>query len=165
MLSAEQFNPTALPFSLSWANFDKLQKFYSMSEAETTSILLAMVGPNAEGKRYWSKFRVPKEYFTEGMVGETEEDDEEEEEDEPPPKKVAPPVHMPAPGYGEEVFEQFALDGAPLEEEGEEEEHEEDDPPVAPEKPFEVDVPSPTTPEEAAPWLKNPFAVFFWFLK
>lgn len=84
------------------------------------------------------------------MVGETEEDDEEE--DEPPPKKVAPPLKMPTPGYGEEVFEQFALDGAPLEEEGEEEEHEEDDPPVVPMEPFEVDVPSPTTPEEAAPW-------------
>lgn len=62
MFDAENFNPTALPFCLSWENFGKFKDFYKMSDAETTSILLAMVGPSSDGKILWSKYKLPKQY-------------------------------------------------------------------------------------------------------
>ncbi len=63
LLDADNFNPSELPFQLSWSNFEKLKKFYSLKDEETTTILLAMVGPSEEGKSYWSKFKVPLEMF------------------------------------------------------------------------------------------------------
>lgn len=62
MEKAEQFNPGSLPFSLGWHNFNKLKQFYDLDNHETTSILLAMVGPTPEGQAIWSKYKAPREY-------------------------------------------------------------------------------------------------------
>ncbi len=95
MEKAEQFSPSALPFSLGWNNFQKLKDFYELDDHETTSILLAMVGPTPEGKALWSKFKAPRQYsdpatavantgeISEGLDGEPmDEDDEDYEEGE-----------------------------------------------------------------------------------
>lgn len=164
MLKAENFNPSELPFCLSWANFGKLQKFYSMTEAETTSILLAMVGPSAEGKSYWSKFRAPKKYFAEGMAGATEEDEEDSEDETrkvvaasrtgPTAAKPSQQVEVVEPSQPVEVAEDDNLhDGAPLDEEGWEEEQTDEDPevPAGEEEEWPDLTPPPTTPPDAAP--------------
>lgn len=62
MEKAERFNPSSLPFSLGWHNFNKLKQFYDLDNHETTSILLAMVGPTPEGQAIWSKYKAPRHY-------------------------------------------------------------------------------------------------------
>ncbi len=63
LLAADGFNPCELPFTLGWENYDKLKAFYNLKDDETTTILLAMVGPSEEGRKFWSKFKVPFEMF------------------------------------------------------------------------------------------------------
>ena len=63
LLAADGFNPCELPFTLGWENYDKLKAFYNLKDDETTTILLAMVGPSEEGRKFWSKFKVPLEMF------------------------------------------------------------------------------------------------------
>eukprot|EP00434_Breviolum_minutum_P030533 symbB.v1.2.027003.t1/scaffold2737.1/size71945/1 len=79
MFDAENFNPTALPFCLGWENFGKLKDFYKMSDAETTSILLAMCGPSPDGKIYWSKYKLPKQY-QDVVDGQSKSDDQNPED-------------------------------------------------------------------------------------
>lgn len=63
LIQADAFDPKALPFQLKWDNFDRLKAFYALTDAETTSIMLAMVGPNESGREYWGKFKVPHHLF------------------------------------------------------------------------------------------------------
>eukprot|EP00435_Cladocopium_sp_Y103_P032601 s4001_g8.t1 len=52
------FDPSSLPFELTWGNFGKLKSHYKLSDADTTAILIATCGPSEEGKRYWERYRV-----------------------------------------------------------------------------------------------------------
>ena len=68
LLEADQFCPSALPFSLSWEGFHQLKGFYHLTDVETTTILLAMIGPKEAGRKYWSQYKVPLEMFNENGV-------------------------------------------------------------------------------------------------
>ena len=76
LLAADGFNPTALPFVLSWQNYDKLKNFYQLQDDECTTILLAMVGPCESGRQFWSRFKVPLEMFDEKNVLKTPQNSE-----------------------------------------------------------------------------------------
>lgn len=52
------FDPSSLPFALTWDNFAKLKSHYKLSDSDTTAILIATCGPCEEGKRYWERYRV-----------------------------------------------------------------------------------------------------------
>ena len=54
----DNFNPACLDFQLKWCNYDKLKKKLKLNDADTTAILVAMVGPSPEGKQYWDRYRV-----------------------------------------------------------------------------------------------------------
>lgn len=58
LIAAGEFDPSNLPFQLTWKNFNKLKAHLQLTEQETTSILLAMVGPSPEGKAFWQKYKV-----------------------------------------------------------------------------------------------------------
>lgn len=88
MDKAEEFDPSHLPFQVTWKNFKKLQDHYKLSEAETTSILLAMVGPSPGAEKYWSKYRVPKKYASGNEI--SEESESEDHMDAMPEPGTAP---------------------------------------------------------------------------
>ncbi|CAK9083364.1 Uncharacterized protein SCF082_LOCUS39572 [Durusdinium trenchii] len=58
LIAAGEFDPSNLPFQLTWKNFNKLKAHLQLTEQETTSILLATVGPSPEGKAFWQKYKV-----------------------------------------------------------------------------------------------------------
>ena len=68
LLEADQFSPSALPFTLSWEGYQQLKDFYHLTDSETTTILLAMVGPKEAGRKYWSQYKIPFEIFNENGV-------------------------------------------------------------------------------------------------
>lgn len=82
LLQADQFCPSALPFSLSWEGFHQLKEFYHLTDMETTTILLAMIGPKEAGRKYWSQYKVPLDMFNENGVLQVPKD--------PTPPQVAP---------------------------------------------------------------------------
>jgi hypothetical protein len=90
MDKAEEFDPSHLPFQVTWQNFKKLQEHYKLSEAETTSILLAMVGPSPGAEKYWSKYRVPKKYASGNEIGSDEADQSEDPTDTMPEPDTVP---------------------------------------------------------------------------
>lgn len=122
MEKAERFNPSSLPFSLGWHNFNKLKQYYDLDNHETTSILLAMVGPTPEGQAIWSKYKAPREYTPDPpaageVAGETgggeldgeEMDDEdfeegEEGEEEEADQAEAPDPNVEVPQLSEEAL-------------------------------------------------------------
>ena len=92
MDKAEEFDPSHLPFQVTWKNFKKLQDHYKLSEAETTSILLAMVGPSPGAEKYWSKYRVPKKYASGNEIGSDEAESEDPMDTQEPDTAPAPPA-------------------------------------------------------------------------
>ena len=55
---------------ISWANFEIIQKHYGLSEMDTTSVLLSVVGPDTEGSKFRDQYRarVNKEYTESGLA-------------------------------------------------------------------------------------------------
>eukprot|EP00435_Cladocopium_sp_Y103_P060623 s220_g22.t1 len=74
----KHFDPSNLPFELSWANFGLLKSHFDLKDDETTSILVAVLGPCEEGKRYWEQFKIPKSLFDKPAPDFTEAADEED---------------------------------------------------------------------------------------
>lgn len=53
-------SPVQAPdFEVCWANFEKVQALYSLSEEETSKVLLQVVGPDPKYGKYWSRFKKP----------------------------------------------------------------------------------------------------------
>lgn len=119
MDKAEEFDPSHLPFQVTWQNFKKLQEHYKLSEAETTSILLAMVGPSPGAEKYWSKYRVPKKYASGNEIGSDEADQSEDPTDTMPEPDTVPA--NPAKPADDEV------DGEPMSDEDTPSEDDDDD--------------------------------------
>ena len=55
---ASKKKPAAPPCEISWSNFAQIKEFCGTSDAETTSVLLHVLGPSTEGQRFWNKYRV-----------------------------------------------------------------------------------------------------------
>ena len=45
------------PFEITWDNLPKVMKWFSMSEAEATSVLLQVVGPDSRGADFWNNYK------------------------------------------------------------------------------------------------------------
>ena len=55
---------------ITWENFEIIQKHYGLSEMDTTSVLLSVVGPDTKGSKFWNtyKARVKREQSEPGSA-------------------------------------------------------------------------------------------------
>ena len=126
---------------VSWSNFKGVMEAYDLTEAETTELLLKVVGPDNTGSSFWTSYqvRIKKELAEEhdrvtASVKKTRETTHEAPAVEPPKKRlrkveveVPPPPLLPDNQLGDPSLfpEDTEIDG--VEGEGEEEEFMDDD--------------------------------------
>ena len=54
--SAKPSKPAEPDFDVTWENFDKVKDCFNLTDAETTTTLLKILGPDPRGEEYWKKF-------------------------------------------------------------------------------------------------------------